>query len=134
MEKNTGIEFLKNLDLGSDSPKAKKNKKPVRKAKNSPKTKESSKSLPDLELRFTRSLSLFQSDLDRLETVEADLREKGIKLNQSQILRLSLHQFQFDPNSTEDLSNDILEHYRRHKRVSSETRKKAKRASKKKTR
>lgn len=121
-QKTKGSEFLKNLDLGVKS----KPKKKVQKKKSVVQKKTSSKKLPKQELRFTKSLSLFQSDLDLLEKIDLDLRNRGIQLNTSQIIRLGLLQFQFDDLRTEDLCDDILEHYCRHKKQSSIVRSKKK--------
>ena len=113
-----GVSFLKDQKRVKYGVK-KKSAKGVSKSK--PKSR--LKKLPELEDRKTKSLSLFQSDLDVIAKIDLQLRNRGIQLNTSQILRLCLRQFEFDEFNTVKITDNILEHYRNHKYQSSVARK-----------
>lgn len=113
---NKGIQFLKETKRVRYGVKKKSTRKSSKKSR--------LKKLPELEDRKTKSLSLFQSDLDLISKIDLELRTNDIQLNTSQILRLCLQQFEFDEYNTNKISSSILDHYRRHKKESSVKRRK----------
>ena len=113
---NKGVQFLKDTKRVQYGVKKKSTSKSSKKSR--------LKKLPQSEDRFTKSLSLFQSDMDLISKIDLELRTNDMQLNTSQILRLCLQQFEFDEYNTNKISNSILDHYRRHKKESSIKRRK----------